>query len=773
MGAIESRAPMVNRRQAWTRRAAALSALVLLAVSSVHASESYAGSDTCKTCHEAEWTAWQGSHHYKAMLPATADNVLGDFSGTRFTYGDTTSRFFKRDGKFMVETDDADGELQAFEIAYTFGFYPLQQYLVAFPRGRYQALNIVWDSRPKEDGGQRWMHLYPTDMAAGVGPVEHGDLVHWTGSFQNWNSRCAACHSTGLDKGYASASDSYDTKWQEINVACEACHGPAKKHLGWAQEHEAGEAYDEDTDDSAGEHAGFEFSLKDRGAFGPAQDGETRIFSRLDGKHPVTQVETCAACHSRRSEMGPARPGARFEDQYRLALIEPGLYFPDGQVRDEVYVYGSFLQSKMYAAGVVCTNCHEPHSNKVRTEGNGLCGQCHVPAVFDRPEHYHHESGQPGSACVDCHMPSRTYMVVDDRRDHSFHVPEPILSVALGTPNACDRCHEDKGAEWAAEAVKKWKGDQPAQAKTTPPQGKYAPVMAAAWAGDPAALPNLLSLAGDPAEPAILRASAILASSGFPSQQTLGTAAQLLSDDNALLRASTVRSLEWLRPEQRLGLFKHLATDESKAVRNAVARQLAGAPRAPLSNQDREALAALDKEYLATLRFNADMPEAEMNLGLWYQANGDAVSAEQAYRKALKLAPAYVPAMMNLADLYRATGLDAKAEPLLLEAVRRAPGEAPPLHAIGLLRVRQGKLDEALPYLEQAARADPANVRYAYVYSVALWEAGQRSKAVSTLESLLASHPGHPDLVSALASYYQQLGEQDKLRALREQYPPR
>jgi tetratricopeptide (TPR) repeat protein len=386
--------------------------------------------------------------------------------------------------------------------------------------------------------------------------------------------------------------------------------------------------------------------------------------------------------------------------------------------------------------------------------------------VYDRAEHHHHEAGSPGSACIDCHMPARTYMVVDDRRDHSFRVPEPRLSVALGIPNACDRCHAEKGPQWAADAVKGWGVDGPLRAR-------HAPVLAAAWAGDASALPGLLAIAGAEDQPAILRASAALASGEFPSRETLGAAAQLLSDDNDLLRASAVRSLDWLRPEQRLGLLKHLATDESMAVRNAVARQLADAPRDTLSAEDQKALARLDAEYLETLNFNADMPEAQMNLGLWHAAKGDAVAAEQAYRKALELAPAFVPAMLNLADLYRANGLDAKAEPLLAEAIKRAPADAAPQHAMGLLLVRHGKLDQALPYLADAARAAPENVRYGYVYGVALWETGQRQQAVTTLEAQLARHPGTPDLVSALASYYQQLGEQEKLQQLQERYPRR
>ena len=370
----------------------------LVPAATVAAEISYAGSEACQTCHEQAYTSWKSSHHYQAMLPATQETVLGDFSGQTFKYANISSRFYRKDGKYFVETDNENGELQEFEIEFTFGFHPLQQYLVPFPDGRYQALNIVWDSRRKDEGGQRWIHLYPDD------PVTHQDIVHWTGSFQNWNARCAVCHSTGLEKNYSSASDSYRTTWKEINVACEACHGPASRHLEWVR------------GDQVTKDRGFEFSLNDRGAFGPVAGGSEKIFSRLDGRRPKTQLDTCGACHARRSELTGYQAGETFNDQYRLALIEQGLYFPDGQIREEVYVYGSFLQSKMHEAGVVCSNCHDAHSNALLFEGNPLCTQCHVSTVYDQAEHHRHEENSEGAACINCHMPARTYMVVDDRR---------------------------------------------------------------------------------------------------------------------------------------------------------------------------------------------------------------------------------------------------------------------------------------------------------------------------------------------------------------------
>ena len=716
-----------------------------VAIDALEAAKNYVGSTKCRVCHESEYESWTGSHHYQAMLPATAENVLGDFSGRTVSYNNMDHRFYREEGKYFVRTDNARGDLENFEIAYTFGFYPLQQYLVRFGDGRYQALPFAWDSRGKAEGGQRWYHLYPGN------PVGHEDIVHWTGSFQNWNSRCAVCHSTGLEKNYSSSENTYETTWQEVNVACEACHGPASGHLAWA------------SGDQAEADRGFPFSLQDRGAFGPKEGDQGPTFSRMDGKRPQTQVETCAACHARRSELSAFEPGKPFADQFRLTLVEPGRYFADGQIRDEVYVYGSFLQSKMHQAGVVCSNCHEPHSNEVFAPDNGLCTQCHQSEVFDQAEHHRHPEASTGASCVNCHMPVETYMGVDDRHDHSFRVPKPGLSLELGTPNTCNQCHDDRDAQWALDAMKSWKIPGTLRAE-------HAPALSAAWSGQIAALPELFRLASLPSKPAILRASETLATRNFPAQETLAFLQQQLASEDWLVRSAAVQSMDWVPLAQRYAMLRDLITDPHKSVRMAVARQLVPFPADQLPGDSASELQALFREYLASLKFNADMPEELMNIGLFYSATGNPTEAEKSYRTAIKLSPSFTPAMMNLADLYRANGMDQQAEPLLRKAIEMEPDSAPPQHALGLLLIRQGKLQESLPYLKTAAESGSSDYRFVYVYGVALWESGQREPALETLESALERFPANRELVSALGSYYQQLGDDEKLRKLAEQY---
>ena len=385
----------------------------------------FVGSEACAGCHANTFAAWKGSQHAHAMQHATAETVLGDFADARFQYAGIESTFFRRAGKYFVHTDGADGKLADFEIKYTFGVEPLQQYLVEFPDGRLQALSIAWDTRPPERGGQHWFHLYPNEK------VDYRDELHWTRYSQNWNFMCADCHSTDVHKNYDAAANTYHTTFKEISVGCEACHGPGSLHLEWARTKPADKT------------EGLTVTLKERAGVHWSMDPTSGNAARSSPRVQDTEIEVCAQCHSRRSQIADGyRAGLPFLDFYRPALLSPGLYFADGQQRDEVYIWGSFLQSRMYHAGVTCSDCHEPHTQKLRAQGNDLCATCHLPTKYDASVHHHHTGSGPGTHCVDCHMPERAYMVIDLRRDHSIRIPRPDLSASLGTPNACSGCHQ-------------------------------------------------------------------------------------------------------------------------------------------------------------------------------------------------------------------------------------------------------------------------------------------------------------------------------------------
>ncbi len=719
----------------------------LLATQAVIGAVDFVGSAQCITCHASEGATWRGSHHDLAMAEATEATVLGDFDNAHFSAHGITSRLYRKDGGYYVLTDGPDGKLHDYRIRYTFGWYPLQQYLVEFPGGRYQALGLAWDSRSREEGGQHWFHLYPDET---MGP---DNRLHWTRRDQTWNYQCAECHSTRLEKNYDAATDTYHTRFEEINVACEACHGPGSEHLAWAK------AAEQDPQLAKRPDKGLTLSLGD-------MDGGTWGFDAQQGK-PVrsvprtqrTEIALCARCHSRRGALwNEYRLGEPLSNTHRLALLEPHLYYPDGQIRDEVYVYGSFLQSRMYQAGVSCSDCHEPHSLKLRARGNDLCTTCHLAARYDRSDHHHHAAGSEGAVCTACHMPQRVYMVNDWRADHSLRVPRPDLSERLETPNACNDCHEDRTPAWAADAVEGW------YPKSRYRGRHYAEALHAAASGARDAGKRLLEVAADDELPGIVRATAVERLREYPQSQSLFTMQRLLSDQDPLVRAAAVRYLAITDVRTQVDQAWPLLEDPDRVVRLDAARLLAPLLRQRLPDKYRTQLEQAVAVYKQAEAVNADRPESQMNLGIIALAEGDHPQAESAYRTALRLDPEFAPGYVNLADLYRQQGRDESGEAVLRAGIAAVPDDAGMEHALGLLLVRRKRLDEALPHLRQAAQRAQDQPRYAYVYALGLQGAGDPESALQVLREANQRHPGNQEIIAALANLYQELGDEQRAR---------
>jgi len=694
------------------------------------------------------------------MQPATAATVLGDFTGAKLEHFGVTTTFSRDGDKFIVRTDGPDGALHDYPIAYTFGVYPLQQYLVAFPGGRYQALGIAWDSRPKDQGGQRWFQLYPGQQ------LKPGDPLHWAGRDQTWNYQCAQCHSTNLQKNYDLAANTYATTWTDVDVTCEACHGPGSHHVAWAKAHDGGGFYPSGSDDPK---RGLTNWLQPTDKAHWEMDPDTGI-ARGAEKLTSTELETCAACHSRRKGIAKSSlPGELYLDAYLPALLGPGLYHVDGQIDGEVYEYGSFLQSRMHAAGVTCSNCHDPHSARLRAEGNALCAQCHMPAKFDATQHHHHQPGSAGAQCVNCHMPTKNYMVVDARRDHSMRVPRPDLSVSLGTPNACIQCHVGNSAQWAAQAVADW---YPRGRQTTP---HYGVALHAGRAGAADAEQQLARLILDQTQPAIARASALPLLAPYMTAASEPALAAAIADADPLVRSAAPRALPAAPSRALIQAIAPLLGDPVRAVRIEAARALVGTDLLALTPALQSAFVKATAELIVAENVDADRPEAHLNLGLLEMRRGDAAKADVEYRTALRLDPSFVPAMVNLADLDRARGMDGQGAELLRKALAIEPDNADVLHSMGLLLVRQHDYNGALDLLRRAHQLAPDNARYAYVYAVALNSTGAHGDALALLEQTHRQHPADRDVLLALVSIARDAGNLDTAllhaRELVDHYP--
>ncbi|QFT55266.1 tetratricopeptide repeat protein [Microbulbifer sp. THAF38] len=699
----------------------------------------YSGSTSCSGCHQKESTAWEGSHHAHAMRSASEESVLGNFNNSTFTYRGITTTFYKREGTYYVETEGMEGNLEEFPIAFTFGVAPLQQYLIQFPGGRLQALSIAWDSRPKADGGQRWFHLYPDEI------IDHSDSLHWSGNNQNWNFMCADCHSTNLQKNYDLNTDTFQTSWSEMNVACESCHGPASKHLEWAYGQQPNL-----------ENFGFSIELQKVNINNWKMNLDSGIAS-IKAAKTSTEMQICAQCHSRRATFLPgAVPGSQFLDHYNPALLQPPLYHVDGQINEEVYVYGSFLQSKMYAAGVTCSNCHEPHGLQLRSNGDGICAQCHLPGKFAQTEHHLHPVNSPGARCVSCHMPAKNYMLIDSRRDHSFRIPRPDLSDQIKTPNACTNCHKGKSNQWAAEILRDRFGP--------PERTHFGEALYAGFSGQVDAEGKLSELIIDSQQPTIARATAITLLPQYLSRHSVQLLQSIAQGDQPLLSLALAQSLDRIPEPLRPPLGIPLLYEPERVTRSLAANALAAFSMENYSEPVRQQFSLALREYVASEHFNSDRPESLANLAGLHRQRGNIHQAEAFYRRAIKKAPDYTPAYINLADLYRAEGREKESENTLRKALGRAQGNAAIHHSLGLSLIRQGLHSEAISYLKKAAEAKETDSRYIYVYAIALHSADNPTQALAILEKGFEQFPTSVDILQALISINRESGDLEKAK---------
>jgi len=677
----------------------------------------FVGSKRCAECHQSYFDSWQNSHHDLAMDQASEETVRGDFSDVTFVdpHNQVTSRFFRQDNKFMVETEGPDGVLDIFEITHTFGVYPLQQYLVPFPGGRLQCLNIAWDARQ-----DRWYRLPPYEVEG------TDDWLHWTRGAQTWNGMCAECHSTRVEKNFDIDSDSYQTTWFEIDVGCETCHGPGSRHAAWAAEPPLARA--------------------------PlANDGLAVATSGITSEE---QIALCAPCHSRRFQLGDNEHlQGDVLDIMVPSLLDEGLYYPDGQILEEVYVYGSFVQSKMYRHEVRCSDCHDMHSLTLHKEDNDLCLQCHRAEDYDTYDHHFHQrqfEGKPsdGHLCVKCHMPGRIYMGIDYRPDHSLRIPRPDLSASIDTPNSCSTadCHGDKPLSWVNDYYQQWYG------KTRKPH--YGEILAAARTLDLDAEEDLHKLSGDVLIPVIVRATALSLLRNYPGQLTTEILIRALDDEESLIRYTAIRGLERLDAEARLRYIAPKLYDPVKGVRIEAAAALAAIPKEGIKEDDIEAFETNLNAYREAMLYNSDFAPQRYNLGNLAAAQDDDYKAIDYYRQAIAIDNQFFPAKVNLAMTFNRRGENQAAADLLREVVSANPQLPEVTYSLGLLLAEMEQFEEAADMLGRAADAMPAYTRPRYNQALALLKLKRYQEGEQALLTALDAEPGNREYFSTLANLY-------------------
>lgn len=646
----------------------------------------FSGTENCKECHSQEFKQWQNSHHDLAMQKADSLTVLGDFNNTTFKSKGITYIFFKKDGDFYVNTEGVGGVYADYKVVYTFGVTPLQQYLIEFPDGKYQCLIAAWDSKKKG-----WFNLQPNLK------IHHEEWMHWTGGSMTWNNMCADCHSTNLHKNYDGVSKKYKTSFSIINVSCEACHGPSSNHVEYYKNEE--------------KHIG----LKPPKFYMDASTTSKDL------------VQKCARCHSRRSQITEYfNYEGHYLDHYKPSILTPPTYEEDGQIKDEDYVYGSFVQSKMYHNGVSCTDCHNAHTLKLKQTGNKLCLSCHTPN-YNEPSHHFHKKDTEASQCINCHMTGKTYMGNDFRRDHSFRVPRPDQTLEYGTPNACNGCHKDKDAKWASDFIKSKYGDKRPE--------HFSDDLLAGYHGDKNAFYNLFS---NKNYPEIARATALNQYSNFNiSEKEMNSLLTFLNDSSALVRNEAITIFDKSPNLDFSKNIEQLLSDSLRINRVSAARYFS---MKNINLESNPNFVKAKKELKNELKVNADFPSGQHQLALQYQANGNIDKAIEAYYQAIKIDNYYNMSRINLALLEYNKGNIEIAENLFLKVTEQEPEYSYPYYMLGLLYNEINKPEKSILYLKLACDKTPLIPKAFYNYALKLQEKSLYKESIQVIDKVLNVH---------------------------------
>lgn len=703
----------------------------------------FVGGETCIECHKIEFDLWKLSDHDLAMTIASDETVLGNFDDALFVSeaGDT-SKFYKKAGRFFAYTNGPGGIFQELEITHTFGWWPLQQYLIPFDNGKMQTLHMTWNSRDN-----KWY-----DMSASVyadEDVSPENWLYWTNQAQNWNGMCADCHSTNLQKNFDHKTGVYQTSWSDIDVNCESCHGPGSAHLDWAKLPEMSRPIDNNT-----------------ALLVNTRDQDTRQY-----------VDLCARCHLRRSALSDFDHfSGNLLDYYIPQLSGEPFYYSDGQILEEDYVYGSFLQSKMFINDVKCNDCHDAHSLKLIKTGNDLCLQCHRPEIYDTCDHHFHKKKDnpelqegnhrqmynlegEGALCINCHMDGVYYMGVDYRRDHSFRIPRPDLTLSLGVPNACNSCHTDKTTQWSEKYISEWYGKSRA--------AHYGTTIAGGEDALPTALDGLISIANasENLYPVMVRATALSLLANYPDEKALNTLNLHLSDEDPIMRHYAVRSLNPGTIEAFKASFVPMLHDPVKAVRVEAALKLSQLPAQAMDlswiKNYNEALA----EYEQAMEYTGDFSIGSYNLANLYSRQGKSAAAEQNYRKAISIDDQFFPAKINLAMLYNAQQQNEKAEKLFKEVVQNHPEQTDVYYSLGLLLAEMNKLQESAEVLEKAGELMPGRARIFYNLGLIYQYLNKPIQAEESLMKAINLEQENKDYIYALVDFYTKTGKEVKAGA--------
>lgn len=695
----------------------------------------YAGSSSCRECHERFYQLWSTSMHGLAMQPYT----LG-FAAIRLTPQDKEIAI----GKFKYRADISEGAVietgekgtKKYKIAHVLGGKNVFYFLTLHKKGRLQTLPVAYDVNKKE-----WFDTAASGMRHFPGG-ERGEAVNWKDSAYTFNTACYSCHVSQLSTNYDPKTDTYHTTWTEPGINCETCHGSAIEHNKIAKAAPKGQP------------------LTEYGLI------RTKIMTKEQ------RNDLCSSCHAKASPLTHEyRPKERFYDHFDLFTLEDPDFYVDGRDLGENYTLTSWSMSPCARSGQIdCMHCHTS-SGRYRFKKekfNNACMPCHEARVSNPTEHTHHSAESEGSKCISCHMPMTAFARMN-RSDHSMLPPTPAATMAYKSPNACNLCHKDKDGSWADKLVRQWR-TRDYQA----PVLKRAGLIDAARKRDWTKLPEMLAYINDPKRDEVFATSLIRLISPLQDQKVLAALLVAAKDPSPLVRGAAVQALGLIPTTESLQALVEATGDEYKLVRVRAAAGIAVFPRMTAPPAYQSQLKKANDEYLASITARPDQWTSHYNMGNYQLAQGNTMKAVASYKKALKLEPQAIMAIVNTSIAYAQRGENDKAESSLQQALKLAPDNAAANFNMGLLKAEKNDLKQAEKYLKKAIKADPQMAQAAY--NLCIITAKDRiSEAVNWCRKASDLRPEEPKYAYTLAFYLNQKGDKAEavktLKGIAEKFP--
>jgi len=718
----------------------------------------FAGSVSCRQCHEKFYELWATSHHGLAMQPYTdalGQNELTPQTKT-ITVGRYTYQAFVGAGEGYV-LEIGPETTQRYPIVHVLGGKNVYYFLANWKKGRLQTMPVAYDVQR----GQ-WYDTAASGIRHFPGTLTD-EAVHWTDPFYTFNTSCFDCHVSQLATNYDPNTDTYHTQWGEAGINCETCHGPSQRHVTLFEQLEEGQE--------------------------TPKDMKIIITRELSGE----QINAmCSACHAKMSPLTKVfTPGQLFYDHFDLVTLENPDFYPDGRDLGENYTYTTWSMSPCSQSGKLdCSHCHTS-SGRYRfrdpDNANNACLPCHAARVAEAPAHTHHTPGTEGSRCIDCHMPMTEFARMR-RSDHSMRPPAPAATMEFKSPNACNICHDDKSALWADQLVRQWHPDDDYQQAILEP----ARLVSAARSGDWKRLDAMLSYLLKPDRDEVTATSLVRLLQSALSQKAVQVLVKVLQQDRSpLVRASAADALSDHVNGQTLPALLQATRDKTRLVRIRAAASLASVSRNTLKASDKESLDLANQELLKSWRIRQDDYSSHFNLANYWVDRNKLDSAVKAFEKARDLRPDYIPTHVNMAFAYHLQGQNDLAEKSFRNALKIDPNCMVAHLNLGMLLGEQGRISEAEAAFRKVLRSDPNSAvaaynlgvilakdrmaealkwcrkayqlrpnepKYAYTYAFYLIENSNVKQAITILRKIVNAAAAYPDAYLLLGELFERQG---------------